>query len=91
MRKSLRPGRYNKFAYIPLITFAGGCDRLNTNGMCYYNYDSATYTGTYGAFYNHHTANTVILCPVGLHVPTDSEWSILDSYLGGGSLSQAAP
>ncbi|MFO7723178.1 MAG: FISUMP domain-containing protein [Bacteroidales bacterium] len=90
MKQNLRTRRYNTGVSIPLITYAGGWDGLNTNGMCYYNYDSATYAGTYGALYNFHAVNTGILCPVGWHVPTDGEWSILDNYLGGLSVSGGA-
>jgi uncharacterized protein (TIGR02145 family) len=90
MKQNLRTRRYNTGVSIPLITYAGGWDGLNTNGMCYYNYDSATYAGTYGALYNHHAVNTGILCPVGWHVPSDAEWSILDNYLGGLTVSGGA-
>ena len=50
----------------------------------YYNYDSASYANTYGAFYNFYTvADSRNICPLGWHVPSDSEWSTLTDYLGG--------
>ncbi|MFA4942478.1 MAG: FISUMP domain-containing protein [Patescibacteria group bacterium] len=30
------------------------------------------------------------LCPIGWHIPTNNEWSALDTYIGGGNLTQPA-
>ncbi len=50
---------------------------------CWYDYDSITNAQTYGALYNWHTVSTDKLCPSGWHVPTDEEWTVLTSFLGG--------
>jgi uncharacterized protein (TIGR02145 family) len=54
---------------------------------CWYNDDSATYAGTYGAIYTWAVVNTKKLCPTGWHVPTDAEWTTLTNYLGGTSVA----
>lgn len=52
---------------------------------CWYNNDSIVY----GALYNFYAVSTGKLCPAGWHVPSNSEWSTLTTYLGGES--DAAP
>ena len=37
----------------------------------------------YGGLYNWYTVNTNKICPIGWHVPSDAEWSSLETYLGG--------
>lgn len=56
-------------------------------GYCWYNNDSATYKATYGALYNWYAVNTGFLCPTRWHVPTDTEWTTLTTYLGGESVA----
>jgi uncharacterized protein (TIGR02145 family) len=42
----------------------------------------------YGHLYNWYTVNNIAgLCPTGWHIPTDSEWEVLITYLGGDSLA----
>jgi len=46
------------------------------------------YVGTYGYLYNWYAVNdSRKLCPSGWHVPSDSEWTYLSSYLGGQSVA----
>jgi uncharacterized protein (TIGR02145 family) len=50
----------------------------------YCTYDNNLYGATFGYLYNYYTvADKRNLCPIGWHVPTDSEWTILTTYLGG--------
>jgi uncharacterized protein (TIGR02145 family) len=54
----------------------------------YYNNDSASNAGIYGALYNWWAVNdSRKLCPAGWHVPADDEWTILIDYLGGASVA----
>ena len=55
-------------------------------GYCWYNNDS-TYKNIYGALYNWDAVNTIKLCPQGWHVPSDAEWTVLETYLGGRSVA----
>jgi uncharacterized protein (TIGR02145 family) len=56
----------------------------NTTGAyAWYNNDN-TQKDIYGALYKWHAvANPAGLCPSGWHVPSDEEWDILVSFLGG--------
>ena len=56
-----------------------------SGAYCWYNNDIKNYT--YGALYNWFSVNTGKLAPIGWHVPTDSEWTILESYLLSNSIS----
>jgi uncharacterized protein (TIGR02145 family)/gliding motility-associated-like protein len=55
----------------------------NTTGAyAWYDNDSSTNASTYGALYNWHAVdNSAGLCPTGWHVPSDSAWTVLDSFL----------
>ncbi len=45
----------------------------------------------YGKLYNHHAVvDTRGLCPTGWHVPTDVEWTTLETFLGGSSVAGGA-
>lgn len=56
---------------------------LTTEAYCYSNNDGNLGT-TYGCLYNWYAVyDTRNICPIGWHVPSDNEWSILTSYLGG--------
>jgi uncharacterized protein (TIGR02145 family) len=51
-----------------------------TPGYCWHGNDEAT---SWGALYNWHAVDTAILAPIGWHVPTNTEWLTLATYLGG--------
>jgi uncharacterized protein (TIGR02145 family) len=55
----------------------------NISGYCWYDYDSINNKSLYGALYNFYSIETGLLCPIGWHVPSQSEWKILADYLGG--------
>jgi uncharacterized protein (TIGR02145 family) len=53
---------------------------------CYYN--NPVYEKTYGKLYNFYAVSDPRgLAPEGWHVPSDSEWTMLVTYLGGDSLA----
>ena len=84
MAENLKTTKYNDNSVIPLVTNdAAWSDLYSKNtGYCWYNNDAATYKGTYGALYNWYTVDTGKLCPIGWHVPSDTEWTTLANYLG---------
>lgn len=61
----------------------------DTSMYGYYSYyhaynDNTTYGNRYGYMYNGSViGGTKNICPTGWHVPTQSEWSSMTSYLGG--------
>jgi len=81
MCENLKTTKYNNGTAIPLVTDNIAWSNLTTPGYCWYNNDEATYKATYGALYNWYTVNTGNLCPAGWHVPSDTEWTILENYL----------
>lgn len=84
MVENLKTTKYNDGIPIPLLSDAGSWTAAkNVPAYCWYNNDAASYKATYGAIYNWYSVNTGKLCPIGWHIPTDNEWTILTSYLGG--------
>ena len=59
---------------------------LTSPGYCWYNNDES-FGSTYGALYNWYTVNTGKLCPSGWHVPDEVEWTLLETFLGGGTIA----
>jgi uncharacterized protein (TIGR02145 family) len=60
-----------------------------TSGTSWYYYnDSATYSEDYGRLYDWSTALTA--APAGWHLPSDSEWTTLITYLGGAGMAGRA-
>ena len=73
---------------IPNVTDNSAWSLLTTGARCYYDNDSATYAGTYGALYNFFAVDDSRgLCPAGWHVANVSEWNTLTGYLGGNSVA----
>jgi uncharacterized protein (TIGR02145 family) len=64
-------------------------DNDTDDAYCWYNNDSASYAGTYGALYTYAAAtngdnsgtNVQGACPDGWHLPSDTEWTELKTYL----------
>jgi uncharacterized protein (TIGR02145 family) len=60
---------------------------------CFYNNDGAAFRDDYGMLYNMYAVYTGKLCPVGWHVPKETEWNTLSGYLqgylAGGKLKEA--
>ena len=83
MVENLKTTKYNDGGSIPLVTDNTSWISLTTPGYCWYNNDVDIYKADYGALYNWYTVNTGKLCPQGWHVSTDTEWTILTTYLGG--------
>jgi uncharacterized protein (TIGR02145 family) len=87
MAENLKTTSYNDGTSIPNVTDNAIWGGLSTGAYCWYNNDAATYKNIYGALYNWYTVNTAKLCPAGWHVPNDSEWTTLITYLGGYSVA----
>jgi uncharacterized protein (TIGR02145 family) len=86
MAENLKSTKLNDGTDIPLVTDGTTWGSLTTPGYCFYNNDRPNYY-YYGGLYNWYTVNTGKLCPVGWHVPTDADWTLLTTYLGGESVA----
>jgi len=81
---------------IPQVTDPTQWASLTTGAWCYYENNTANVT-TYGKLYNwyavagiHDTDSSTpnkILAPTGWHIPSDSEWTTLTTFLGGESVA----
>jgi len=93
MAENLKTTTFNDGSPIPLVTDNNTWKDLKTPAYCWLNND-ALYKNTYGALYNWHSVNTGRLAPAGWHVPSDSEWTVLTTFLGdkdfvGGKMKEA--
>ena len=83
MAENLKTTKYNDGIQIPLVTDPITWINLKSAAYCWYNNDLATNKNIYGAIYNWLVVNTGKLCPIGWHVPSDTEWTTLTTFLGG--------
>ena len=80
--ENLRTTVYADGAAIPEVTDNTAWTGLSTGARCDYNNDASN-VATYGRLYNWYAAtDDSELCPTGWHVPTDGEWTALETYLG---------
>lgn len=86
MVENLKTTKYNDGTSIPLVTDSYQWTNLSTPGYCWANNDSSN-KNIYGGLYNFYAVNTGKLAPIGWHVPSESDWIALASYLGGFSAS----
>jgi uncharacterized protein (TIGR02145 family) len=87
MQENLKTTRYNDGEAIPLVTDNTTWWNLTTPAYCWFLNNIQVYKDVYGALYNWHTVGTGKLCPIGWHVPSDAEWTVLTDYLGGNSMA----
>ena len=85
--ENLRTTKFNDGTNIQYVPNEIDWQYLSTNGWCYYQNDSSK-NDLYGKLYNWYTLNPVAngnknICPIGWHVPSDDEWEVLITYLGG--------
>lgn len=84
MQENLKTTKLNDGISIPNTSDSIQWWNLKTTGLCYFK-NNITNKDTYGALYNWNTVKTGRLCPVGWHVPTNTEVNTLITYLGGPS------
>ena len=87
MKENLKTITFNDNYPIPNVTNNATWWGLSTPAYRWYNDNTAAYKDTYGALYNWYAVNTYKLCPVGWHVPSNAEWSTLETYLGGSNVA----
>jgi uncharacterized protein (TIGR02145 family) len=75
--ENLRTTKYKDGTAILKVT-----DSVATPAFCYYkNTTNADSIKKFGALYNWYAVDTKKLAPAGWHVPTDSEWTVMEKYL----------
>jgi uncharacterized protein (TIGR02145 family) len=91
MGENLKTSKYSDGTTIPNITDNTQWSNLTTGAWAYYNYDASN-NAKYGKLYNWYAVSPTTngnknVCPIGWHVPTDAEWTVLTDYLGGSSVA----
>jgi uncharacterized protein (TIGR02145 family) len=99
-KENLRNDHYRDATSIPgnlddatWTTTTSGAQTVYGEGSSYVSSgssDEAANLATYGRLYNWYAVNTGMLCPTGWHVPTDAEWTTLETALGGLSVAGTA-
>ena len=85
-QENLKTSKYNDGTLITEVTDNTEWSNLTTGAWCNYN-NNISYDSIYGKLYNWYAVETGKLCPLGFHVPTDEEWTLLTDYLGGESVA----
>jgi uncharacterized protein (TIGR02145 family) len=87
MAENLKTTKYQNGDLIPNVTDNTTWSNLTTGAYCDYN-NSQSNSSTYGRLYNWYAINdSQNVCPVGWHVPTDTEWTVLTDFLGGANVA----
>jgi uncharacterized protein (TIGR02145 family) len=81
MAENLKTTRFSNGQAIDYVPVSTIWTDSTSAAYCWYNADSVIY----GALYNWAAVSNGNLCPVGWHVPSDAEWTVLTDYLGGES------
>ena len=79
MAENLRATQYNDLTPIPLINWNDW--NQQTNGAYNWFDNDITFKLQFGAFYNWYAVNTGKLCPEDWHVPSETEWQVLEDFL----------
>jgi uncharacterized protein (TIGR02145 family) len=83
MAENLNTSVYRNGDPIPTNLDDATWQNTTSGAWAHYNND-ASYACPYGKLYNWYACvDARQLCPVGWHMPTDAEWIVLTSYLGG--------
>lgn len=84
MAENLKTTKYSDGTDIPYIENGGDWPQIRDSrpAFTWFEYNES-YKDVYGGYYNWHAVNTGKLCPTGWHVPSNQEFSILVTFLGG--------
>ncbi|MHC1731699.1 MAG: FISUMP domain-containing protein [Bacteroidales bacterium] len=82
MAENLRTTKFKDGASIPGIKDNEAWSTQIVPAFCWPDNDSVSYSIS-GAIYNWYAVSSGKLCPSGWHVPSDSEWSVLLSFMAG--------
>jgi uncharacterized protein (TIGR02145 family) len=83
MAENLKTSIYRNGDAIPTNLSDSEWAATTSGAWSYYNNDES-FACPYGKLYNWFACTDArVLCPVGWHVPTDAEWTVLTDFLGG--------
>jgi uncharacterized protein (TIGR02145 family) len=96
LRSNLRTTKFNDGTNITNVTSNGSWAGWTAPAYCWYQNNQALYEYPYGALYNNYVTNTTFnggknVCPIGYHIPSETEVLTLKAFLGtnsGGKLKQ---
>jgi len=80
--RNLQVTHFNNGALIPFVAENKEWSNLTTPGYCFYQ-NKKENTTSFGVLYNWYVIDKGNVCPVGWHVPSDDEWTVLSFFLGG--------
>ena len=83
MAENLKTTKLNDGTAIPVVSNNAQWMDLLIPAACWYDNNDTLYKNIYGAYYTWFAVSTGNLCPVGWHVPSDTEWQVMVDYLGG--------
>jgi uncharacterized protein (TIGR02145 family) len=95
-KENLRVRKYNDGNSIPFILSVPTWSGVTYGAHTIYAFDSTSNLVNYGYLYNWYAAIGVAtsgstiyknICPTGWHVPSDSEWTTLTTYLSGNNVA----
>ncbi len=89
MVDNLKTSRFNDGSQIPETPDSAQWASTHSPAYCWYNDDNDSIGGIYGALYNHFAVSIYNknVCPTDWRIPTDSDWDVLEDYLGASGLS----
>jgi uncharacterized protein (TIGR02145 family) len=86
----LKVSKYRNGDNIPTGLNNSAWESTTVGAYAIYNNDPVN-DGLYGKLFNHYAVmDNRGLCPTGWHVPTDGEWTTLETFLGGSSVAGGA-
>jgi uncharacterized protein (TIGR02145 family) len=86
-QSNLKVSKYRNGDNIPTGLSNTAWENTTAGAYAIFNNDPVN-DGLYGKLYNHYAVtDTRGLCPTGWHVPTDGEWTTLETFLGGSSVA----
>lgn len=84
MQENLKATKFRDGTNISNIVDNTAWSTQTAGALCWYDNDMAGNKNTYGALYNYFTTiSNLNLCPTGWRVPTDADWSVLETFLDG--------
>ncbi len=88
MAENLKVTHYRDGSTITNVTNNAEWAALSSEGYCIQNNNDSNELEIYGALYNWYAAtDSRKIAPEFWHVPTEEDWTILTTYLGGGSVA----